>query len=63
MTVELFNGNQEACGVTTSGGSESIIMAMLAYREWAKSEKCITKPNIVAPQTAHAALAKACYYF
>jgi sphinganine-1-phosphate aldolase len=33
LGVELFNGGKdECCGVTTTGGSESIQMAMMAYR-------------------------------
>ena len=49
MTLDLFNGTPECVGLTTSGGTESIIMAMLAYREWGRKEKGITKPNIVLP--------------
>jgi sphinganine-1-phosphate aldolase len=32
MTLTLFNAPQGACGLSTSGGTESIILAMLAYR-------------------------------
>jgi glutamate/tyrosine decarboxylase-like PLP-dependent enzyme len=32
MTLDLFHGDQDACGLTTSGGTESILLAMLAYR-------------------------------
>jgi sphinganine-1-phosphate aldolase len=33
ICVDLFNGDKEkACGITTSGGTESIIFACLAYR-------------------------------
>lgn len=63
MTINLYNGSEEQCGITTSGGTESILTAVLAHREWAKQEKGITKPNIVACTTAHAALDKACFYF
>jgi sphinganine-1-phosphate aldolase len=38
-------------------------MAMLAYREFGKKVKGITKPNVVACNTAHAAFDKACFYF
>lgn len=61
MTLNLFNAPQDACGLTTSGGTESILIAMLAYREWGR-QKGITNPNIVAPVTAHAAFDKACFY-
>ncbi len=32
MVINLFNGGTAACGVLTSGGTESILMAMKAYR-------------------------------
>jgi len=47
----------------TAGGSESILMAVKAYRDWARTEKGITNPNLVAPRTAHPAFDKACQYF
>ena len=62
MTLDLFQGDKEACGLTTSGGTESILLAMLAYRQWGR-ERGITQPNIVASITAHAAFDKACFYF
>ena len=61
MTLELFHGNADSCGLNTSGGTESILIACLAYREWGR-KRGITKPNIVAPQTAHVAFDKACFY-
>jgi len=61
VTLDLFNGPEDGCGLTTSGGTESIFIAMLAYREWGR-KRGITKPNIVAPITAHAAFEKACFY-
>ncbi|TNV81482.1 hypothetical protein FGO68_gene16508 [Halteria grandinella] len=62
MTLNLFHGPEGSCGLTTSGGTESILIAMLAYREWGKA-RGITKPNIVTSVTAHAAFDKACFYF
>ncbi len=47
----------------TSGGSESIMMAMLVYRDWAKAEKKIDSPEIIMPHTAHPAFDKAGKYF
>jgi len=63
MVVKMYNGNEEACGTTTSGGTESILMACKAYREWAKKAKGITKPELVVPVTVHVAFDKACHYF
>jgi sphinganine-1-phosphate aldolase len=58
----LYNGDQNSCGVLTSGGTESILLACLAYREKAKA-RGVTKPNMVLNNTAHAAFDKACFYF
>jgi glutamate/tyrosine decarboxylase-like PLP-dependent enzyme len=32
-TLNLYNGDQNTCGIVSSGGTESIILSMLAYRE------------------------------
>jgi glutamate/tyrosine decarboxylase-like PLP-dependent enzyme len=53
----------EICGTVTSGGSESILMAMKAYRDRARQEKGISQPEIVAATTAHPAFDKAAHYF
>jgi sphinganine-1-phosphate aldolase len=54
---------EEICGVVSSGGTESILLAMKAYRDWAKAQKGINKPEMVVPVTAHAAFDKAAQYF
>lgn len=46
----------------TTGGTESIMMACKAYRDFAKEEHGINKPNIVVPRTAHSAFDKAAQY-
>jgi glutamate/tyrosine decarboxylase-like PLP-dependent enzyme len=53
----------EVCGCVTSGGTESILLAMKAYRDWAKETRGIKKPEMVVPLTAHAAFQKAAEYF
>jgi sphinganine-1-phosphate aldolase len=61
MAANLVNGgNSSVCGTMTSGGTESIIMAVKTHREWARAVKHITEPEIVAPDNAHAAIDKAC---
>ncbi|CAK9115604.1 Sphingosine-1-phosphate lyase 1 (S1PL) (SP-lyase 1) (SPL) (SPL 1) (Sphingosine-1-phosphate aldolase) [Durusdinium trenchii] len=62
MCVEMLNGSPEACGLLTSGGTESILLAILAYREMAY-ERGIERPAIVCCSNAHGALDKACHYF
>jgi glutamate/tyrosine decarboxylase-like PLP-dependent enzyme len=46
----------------TSGGTESILMAVKAARDRARAEKGIERPQAVVPYTAHPAFAKACTY-
>lgn len=47
----------------TTGGTESIIMACKAYRDYARAERGIYRPEIVIPVTAHPAFDKAAAYF
>ena len=61
--VKAVNPQDEVCGTVTSGGTESILMAMKGYRDRARAEKGITAPEIVKPQTAHPAFNKAGEYF
>lgn len=58
MTCSLFKGDSRTCGTVTSGGTESIFMACKAYRDYARHERGIQWPEIVVPQTAHAAFDK-----
>jgi sphinganine-1-phosphate aldolase len=61
--VKAHNPEDNVCGTVTSGGSESIAMAMKAYRDKAQSEKGITSPEVIMPKTAHPAFQKAGMYF
>jgi glutamate/tyrosine decarboxylase-like PLP-dependent enzyme len=47
-------------GLVTSGGSGSILHAVLAYRE-AATARGVNRPNFVKPETAHPAFDKACH--
>ena len=51
------------CGTVSSGGSESIQLAMKTYRDHALATKGITAPQMVVPVTAHAAFDKSAEYF
>lgn len=53
----------ECYGTVNSGGTESILLAMKTYRDWAFKEKNIRRPEIIVPETAHAAFDKAGEYF
>ncbi len=47
MTNEMLGGDvKNPIGVITSGGTESICMAMLAYREYGKKFKGIEKAEM-----------------
>ena len=50
-------------GTVSSGGTESILLAMKAYRDYARDRRGIADPEIVAPVTAHAAFDKAAKFF
>lgn len=69
MTANLLGGREaknqsgeRVCGTVSSGGTESILLAMKAYRDWARDIKGIKNPEIVAPTSAHAAFDKAAEY-
>ena len=57
------NPKNKICGTVTSGGTESILLAMKTYRDRAYVEKGITQPEMIVPVTAHAAFDKAAQYF
>jgi glutamate/tyrosine decarboxylase-like PLP-dependent enzyme len=61
--AENPDADDEVCGVVSSGGTESILLAMKTYRDWARDMKGISKPEMVVPRTAHAAFDKASQYF
>lgn len=62
ITADLLHG-PEAAGFLTSGGTESILMAVKAARERGREERGITDPEMVVPSSAHAAFHKAAHYF
>lgn len=67
MALDLMHADEvedtTPAGLVTSGGTDSILHAMLAYREHAARERGIDgsagRPNIVKPETAHPAFDKA----
>jgi sphinganine-1-phosphate aldolase len=62
MTTTLLNGGDAAAGTMTSGGTESILMAVKTARDRGREERGITKPEMVVPVSAHPAFAKAAKY-
>ena len=61
MGADLLGGEPRA-GKLTSGGTESIFLAVQVARDHARRERGIDEPTIVVPATAHPAFAKACHY-
>ncbi len=62
IAADLFHGDDEVCGTMTSGGSESVMMAVKTAREWARA-KGITHPEMILPTTIHPVFEKAGHYF
>lgn len=62
-TADLLHGPESAAGFLTSGGTESILCAVLAARERGHKERGITAPEMVVPESAHAAFHKAAHVF
>lgn len=67
MTASILGGGplgeSSVCGAMTSGGTESILTAVKASRDYAMAKKGITQPDMVVAVSAHAAFYKAAEYF
>ncbi|XP_028786951.1 sphingosine-1-phosphate lyase [Neltuma alba] len=68
MTAALLGGREKSsggqiCGNMTSGGTESILLAVKSSRDYMKSKKGITRPEMIIPESAHSAYDKAAQYF
>jgi len=62
-TTATFGTPEGICGSVTSGGSESILLAMKTARDWAEAKRGIRDGELVVPISAHAAFHKAAQYF
>ncbi len=63
MGAAHLNGDENVVGNFTSGGTESIMLAVKAARDWARANRPqISEPEILLPVTAHAAFQKAAHY-
>ncbi|XP_057755664.1 sphingosine-1-phosphate lyase [Arachis stenosperma] len=68
MTAALLGSQEKSsggqvCGNMTSGGTESILLAVKSSRDYMKSKKGITRPEMIIPVSAHSAYDKAAQYF
>lgn len=63
MVISLCKGDEEVAGSITTGGTESIFMAMKAARDWSRATRPeIDRPEMLIPVTAHPAWNKAAHY-
>ncbi|MFM8240813.1 MAG: pyridoxal phosphate-dependent decarboxylase family protein, partial [Actinomycetota bacterium] len=61
MAADLFHDPQPV-GVVTSGGSDSLVHALYAYREEARERRGVRMPNVVLPVSAPVALRKGAHW-
>ncbi len=62
MAQDLFHAPEGAAGSMSSGGSESLLLAVKTARDWARAERPqIDRPQMLVPVTAHPALHKAAH--
>jgi len=62
MCATLLHGSNKVKGNVTSGGTESIFLALSVARTIAFEQYQLTTPEIILPVTAHPAFLKACHY-
>jgi glutamate/tyrosine decarboxylase-like PLP-dependent enzyme len=63
MAASLL-GHPDAAGSMTSGGTESILMAVKTARDWARQAMpSVREPEMIVPETVHPAFEKAAHYF
>jgi sphinganine-1-phosphate aldolase len=70
MTLDLMHAEAitatDPAGLVTTGGTGSIIHAMLAYREWGRNVRGLgehARVNVIKPETGHPAFDKGCHLF
>lgn len=62
--INLLRGDENVVGNFTSGGTESILLAIKTARDWARVYRPqIKEPEIIVSRTAHHAFHKAAQYF
>jgi glutamate/tyrosine decarboxylase-like PLP-dependent enzyme len=63
MTINLFKGSKEVCGLLDSSEADCIRNVIRVYKSWGNDVKNITKPNVVAIDTFHPSLGRSCELF
>ncbi len=63
MATNLVNGDEKTVGNFTTGGTESIMLALKTARDFNRINKpSIKNPEVILPHTAHASFQKACHF-
>lgn len=62
MARRHLGGDERVVGNFTSGGTESIILAVKTARDWFREQRPGVRPQMLVPITAHAAFHKAAHY-
>ncbi|MDP9237990.1 MAG: aminotransferase class V-fold PLP-dependent enzyme [Chloroflexota bacterium] len=62
IATGILHGGEDVGGAMTSGGTESIFMAVKTARDRARAERGIEHGRMVLPRTAHPAFVKAAHY-
>lgn len=63
-SLELMHAPEGAVGTATAGGTESVLLAVKAARDYTrKTRPQIKTPKMLLPETAHACFHKAAHYF
>jgi len=63
MAADHLHGDEEVVGNFTSGGTESLMLAVKTARDYFRARRPeISEPEIVLPVTGHAAFQKAAHY-
>lgn len=63
MVASLLHGDDNVVGNMTTGGTESLLMAVKTARDYARTVRKINQPEVVLPMSAHPAFEKAAEYF
>lgn len=63
FTAELLHAGDKACGCVTSCGTESCMLAVKTYRDYARKTRHIKHPEMIVSETAHVAWFKGAEYF
>ena len=63
FTAELLHAGEGAAGCVTSCGTESCMLAVKAYRDYARQTRHVTHPEMIVSETAHVAWFKGAEYF